>query len=93
MTGKVPYYGGRLSPAQAYAAAHPSGQPPQPGLPVAGATAAAAGRPPRPPPGPPVPPTTRAGSQADTLAALQHLLDNGVITTQEYAELRARVVA
>ena len=63
MTGNVPYYGGRFSPAQAYAAAHPSG-----------------------------PPTTRAGSQADTLAALQHLLDNGVITNREYAEMRARVV-
>jgi hypothetical protein len=68
MTGNVHYYGGRFSPAQAYAAAHPSGQPP-------------------------VPPTTRAVSQADTLAALQHLLDNGVITTEEYAEMRARVVA
>jgi Short C-terminal domain len=66
MTGKVPYYGGRFSPAQAYAAAHPSG--------------------------PPVPPTTRTG-RADTLAALQHLLDKGVITTEEYAEMRARVVA
>jgi hypothetical protein len=73
MTGKVPYYGGRFTPAQAYAAAHPSGPPPQPG--------------------PPVPPTSRAESHADTLAALQHLLDNGVITTREYAEMRARVVA
>jgi hypothetical protein len=73
MTGNVPYYGGRFSPAQAYAAAHPSGQPPQPA--------------------PPVPPTTRAGSLADMLAALQHLLDNGVITTREHAEMRARVVA
>ena len=27
MTGNVPYYGGRFSPAQAYAAAHPSGPP------------------------------------------------------------------
>ena len=26
MTGDVPYYGGRLSPAQAYAASHPSGR-------------------------------------------------------------------
>ena len=25
MTGNVPYYGGRFTPAQAYAAAHPSG--------------------------------------------------------------------
>ena len=28
MTGSVPYYGGRLSPAQAYAASHPSQQLP-----------------------------------------------------------------
>jgi hypothetical protein len=28
MTGDVPYYGGRLSPAQAYAASHPSVHPP-----------------------------------------------------------------
>lgn len=29
MTGNVPYYGGRLSPAQAYAASHPD-RPPTP---------------------------------------------------------------
>ena len=32
MTGNVPYYGGRLAPAQAYAAGHsarPPGSPPQ----------------------------------------------------------------
>ena len=28
LTGNVPYYGGRFTPAQAYAAAHPSAQPP-----------------------------------------------------------------
>ena len=28
MTGNVPYYGGRFSPAQAYAASHPSAPPP-----------------------------------------------------------------
>jgi hypothetical protein len=28
MTGNVPYYGGRFTPAQAYAAAHPSAPPP-----------------------------------------------------------------
>jgi len=32
MTGGVPYYGGRFTPAQAYAAAHPS--PPVPPPPV-----------------------------------------------------------
>ena len=31
MTGDVPYYGGRFTPAQAYAAAHPSrSRPPAP---------------------------------------------------------------
>lgn len=30
MTGNVPYYGGRFTPAQAYAAAHPSRRPPAP---------------------------------------------------------------
>jgi hypothetical protein len=79
MTGNVPYYGGRFSPAQAYAAAHQS----EPGFPV---TAAASGR-------APVLPATRAGSQADPLMALQHLLDTGVITSEEYEEMRARVVA
>jgi hypothetical protein len=29
MTGSVPYYGGRLTPAQAYAASHPQ-RPPMP---------------------------------------------------------------
>ena len=28
MTGNVPYYGGRFTPAQAYAASHPSARPP-----------------------------------------------------------------
>ena len=31
MTGNVPYYGGRFTPAQAYAASHPqAARPPQP---------------------------------------------------------------
>ncbi len=30
MTGGVPYYGGRFTPAQAYAAAHPPPRPPAP---------------------------------------------------------------
>ena len=79
MTGNVPYYGGRFTPAQAYAASHPSA-----------------------PPGPaPVPrqvPVPRTVSDAppgrsphDTLVALQHLLDDGVITQAEFQELRARI--
>ena len=88
MTGYVPYYGGRLTPAHAYAASHAyhlqPGQPGQSGPPG-----------PPMPPGPPGPP---AGSRqpvptksAGALEALQHLLDTGVITPQEYQELRARV--
>ena len=63
MTGDVPYYGGRFTPAQAYAAAHPRGRPV----------------------GPPPP------SRADQLAALQHLLDTGVISPDEHRRLRDRV--
>ena len=87
MTGSVPYYGGRFSPAQAYAAAHPSAWPPGSGLPAVDSTGTG------PAPGPSAAPASRAGSQADTLAALQHLVDTGVITTQEYADIRARVVS
>jgi hypothetical protein len=54
MTGTVPYYGGRSTPAQAYAASHPA------------------------PPRPPVRP------QTDSLAALDHLRDTGVLTADEY---------
>ena len=63
MTGDVPYYGGRFTPAQAYAAAHPRARPVE------------------------VPPPPRA----DQLAALQHLLDTGVITPEEHRRLRGRV--
>jgi hypothetical protein len=52
MTGNVPYYGGRFTPAQAYAASHPR--------------------------------------QQRNEAALRHLLDTGVITADEYADLSAR---
>lgn len=64
MTGNVPYYGGRFTPAQAYAAAHPA-----------------------PPPQPPPPPAPRR----DSLAALDDLLAQGVLTRAEYDDLRARV--
>ena len=63
MTGNVPYYGGRFSPAQAYAASHPSRPRPRPA----------------------------AAPEADPLPALQQLLDTGVITAEEYQDLRARV--
>jgi hypothetical protein len=37
-------------------------------------------------------PASRAESQAQMRAALQYLLDTGVISTEEYDDLRARVV-
>ena len=78
MTGSVPYYGGRLTPAQAYAAAHP----PRPQAPPP-----AVQPPARPPgrPGLPGPPSQ------DPVEALQHLLDTGVLTQEEFDELRERV--
>jgi hypothetical protein len=80
MTGDVPYYGGRFTPAQAYAASHPQPHPqPQP-------------RPAAPPAAPPTaPPTAPAPPSDQQLDALQHLLDSGVITSEEYQRFRARV--
>jgi putative oligomerization/nucleic acid binding protein len=92
MTGDVPYYGGRLSPAQAYAVSHP-GPPPASvatAVDVAGRTARPPARPPAPPP---APAPTAQPSHADTLASLRHLLDSGVISADEYEQLRARVTA
>jgi len=80
MTGDVPYYGGRFSPAQAYAASHPG---PAPGS--VGTAVDAVGRTARPP--------APAPSHDDTLASLQDLLDSGVIRAEEYEQLRARVTA
>jgi hypothetical protein len=61
ITGDVPYYGGRFTPAQAYAASHPP------------------------------PPAAAPPARSDTMGALAHLLETGVITRAEYDELRARV--
>ena len=81
MTGDVPYYGGRFTPAQAYAASHPpshrhpqSQTHPQPQSPPQ-------------PPSDASPPSARD----DQLAALQHLRDAGVITAEEHQRLSARV--
>ena len=73
MTGDVPYYGGRFSPAQAYAASHPRARPVAP-RPVA-----------------PRPVAPRPSARADQVAALQHLLDTGVITAEEHRALLDRV--
>ena len=76
ITGDVPYYGGRFTPAQAYAASHPVAPPPAPSSPTSSA-----------PPSGHVAPSPRS----DPAAALAHLLETGVITREEYDELRARV--
>lgn len=55
MTGNVPYYGGRFTPAQAYAVSHQHRAP------------------------------------DPRLQSLQHLLDTGVITPDEFATFRSRV--
>ena len=79
MTGDVPYYGGRFTPAQAYAASHPQRQPQSP-------RQSPTQTPPqtRPDASPP-------SSRDNQLAALQHLLDSGVITAEEHQRLSGRV--
>jgi hypothetical protein len=72
MTGTVPYYGGRLSPSQAYAVSH---QPAVSGAPASRNEA------------------DTAGYLTATLATLEQLLDDGVLTADEYQELRQRVLA
>src|SRR6476646_9723055 len=83
MTGNVPYYGGRFTPAQAWAAAHPSETVPGP---LGGAPGVAAELAPLPPT-PQKAPTT---GEPSTTAALRHLRDTGVLTDEEYHELLTR---
>jgi hypothetical protein len=82
MTGSVPYYGGRFTPAQAYAASHPSARPPD--RPVVSRAPVAA--PPARPPRAESPETPRA----DTQTALRQLRDSGVLTSEEYDDLLTR---
>jgi hypothetical protein len=88
MTGNVPYYGGRFSPAQAYAASHPSAPPPGFADPM---TAGGAFVRAPVPPAQSVGPNSPARTQHDTEMALQQLLNTGVISEAEFQELRARV--
>jgi hypothetical protein len=88
MTGNVPYYGGRFSPAQAYGASHPTAPPPSFAHPMTGGAFARVAVPTT---GQSVKPGSPAPSQADAEAALQHLLNTGVISQVEFQELRARV--
>ena len=83
MTGNVPYYGGRFTPAQAHAAAHPTAARPRPPVPAQGVAAA---RGPLPAVESPAPATARP----DAKAALRHLRESGVLTAEEYAELLTR---
>jgi hypothetical protein len=89
MTGTVPYYGGRFTPAQAYAASHPSAPPPSFADPMTGGAFVRA---PVPTPGQPAPPNPPPPSPADVEMALQQLLNSGVISQVEFEELRARVI-
>jgi hypothetical protein len=77
LTGDVPYYGGRMSPAQAYAASHRSSPSPA-------APRGSLGRSPVPEPAHP------ARTTEETLRALEQLRDDGVISTEEYDDLRSR---
>jgi hypothetical protein len=83
MTGTVPYYGGLLTPAQAYAASHPSTAPPA--APVATAAPAAPAAPPLPGPA--------AADPVDQLARLKVLLDEGVVSQAEFDTVKARILA
>ena len=85
MTGGVAYYGGRLTPAQAYAASHPSVPPPTFADPMT--TGGGFVRAPVPAQGTNFP----AQPKPDSQLALQQLLDAGVITQTEFQQLRARV--
>jgi hypothetical protein len=76
MTGSVPYYGGRFTPAQAYAAGHPTAPPLRPPV---DAAPVIAGHAPRP-----------AAEKTDTKAALQQLRDSGLLTAEEYDDLLDR---
>ena len=85
MTGTVPYYGGRFTPAQAWAASHPTQTPPTS---LTDATTGVGARTPLPTP----PPQGRPpeSGESSTRAALQHLRDSGVLSAEEYQQLLNR---
>lgn len=96
MTGSVPYYGGRLTPEQAYAAANPAAPIPA-GVAISPTVLGSAAAPPAlsVTPADPTLPAAPAGSGAagetGDQAALEQLLSSGVITPAEFDRLRARV--
>jgi hypothetical protein len=77
MTGDVPYYGGRLTPAHIDAITHPAPQ----------------SLPPQAPPETPTQAPAETASLTEKLESLQHLLKTGVLSQSEYDALRARVLA
>ena len=84
MTGSVPYYGGRFTPEQAYAAAHPQSTP------LGRVTPRFGGQPPHQPGAAPVAPVEPV-DPAEMLRSLEKLRDSGVITAAEFDELRTRM--
>ena len=87
LTGNVPYYGGRFTPAQAYAASHPRENAAGHGPPDDAAILARAPV----PPVPTAPARPGASRTADNRGALERLRLSGVITQLEYDQLLARV--
>jgi hypothetical protein len=87
MTGAVPYYGGRFSPAQAYGASHPTAPPPTFADPMTSG-AFVRGAVPTPSPAQPASP---AQTPPNPQLALQQLLDGGVISYEEFQQLSSRV--
>ena len=83
MTGAVPYYGGRLTPAHVYGIQESvrRGSPP-PGPPTARPAPVA-------PPAPPAPLRNQRTPQA-VLDSLIYLRDTGVITPREFDDFRSR---
>jgi hypothetical protein len=84
MTGAVPYYGGRLTPAHIYGIENSvrRGSPPP-------AARSAPPIPAAPPPPPPAPLRNQRTPQA-VLDSLIYLRDTGVITAREFDDLRSR---
>jgi hypothetical protein len=97
MTGNVPYYGGRFTPAQAYAAANPTKAAPPPGVPMHSGRMTpnqtlAVSHPPATTGsiGPAAPAPRPAPSQADR-DAVRQLAAAGVITPEELAVIEGRM--
>jgi hypothetical protein len=83
MTGQVPYYGGRITPTQAYALQHGGQAPPGRWQPQFGGPATVAPR-----------GGAAESSPADEArASLLQLRDTGVLTEQEYEAALSRITA